>query len=205
MHLIFSDGERTPIQAGHSGGSPAVAVHGQPAPSLAARAVSRASMAATLARRIRSRNRAVTVRWQRRQSVRILSRSHSPPPSVTGRMWSASQRLLRIRLLSPQCRIRATRLSPRARFNLRCSLIVSRPQWAHTPSSRFKICSRRYPGCDRSFHSCTQKSEQKVKRRGGTSSEHHRHKPRPFGPRGTFLRLTHPPPGMIREVLIRLF
>ena len=73
---------------------------------------SAASMAATLARRIRSRSCAVTNRWQRRHRVRMLSRSHSPPPSVTGKMWSASHRLLRIRVFSPQWRIRAARAIP---------------------------------------------------------------------------------------------
>src|SRR5277367_2516326 len=32
----------------------------------------------------RRRSSAVTSRWQRRQSVRMFSRSHSPPPSTTG-------------------------------------------------------------------------------------------------------------------------
>ena len=40
----------------------------------------------------RRRSWAVASRWQGRQRVRRLSRSHWPPPSATGRMWSASQR-----------------------------------------------------------------------------------------------------------------
>ncbi len=35
---------------------------------------------------IRRRNSAVSLRWQRRQTVRIFERSHSPPPSTTGTM-----------------------------------------------------------------------------------------------------------------------
>src|ERR1700723_727647 len=38
---------------------------------------------------------AVASRWQRRHRVRRLSRSHWPPPSATGRIWSASQRVRR--------------------------------------------------------------------------------------------------------------
>ena len=40
----------------------------------------------------RRRSWAVASRWQGRQRVRRLSRSHWPPPSATGRIWSASQR-----------------------------------------------------------------------------------------------------------------
>ncbi len=104
---------------------------------------SAASMAATLARRTRSRSCSVTVRWHRRQRVRMLSKSHSPPPSLTGRIWSASHRLFRIRVRSPQCCIKAARRSPRARFSRTCSASVFTPQWAHTPRSRRRMWSRR--------------------------------------------------------------
>jgi hypothetical protein len=40
----------------------------------------------------RRRNAPVAARWHFRQSVRMLERSHSPPPSATGMIWSASQR-----------------------------------------------------------------------------------------------------------------
>ena len=76
-HPTKRNGRTLSFRAGRSGERPAYCVR---------RSASAASMAATLARRILSRNCAVTVRWQRRQRVRILSRSHSPPPSVTGRM-----------------------------------------------------------------------------------------------------------------------
>ena len=161
-------------------------------------------MAATFALRIRSRSADVAIRWQRRQSVRMLFRSHSPPPSTTGTIWSASQRLFRIRVLKPQCAISSSRRVPRERFNERSAASVSTPQPQQRPLSRFNTCSRRYAGCDRSFHSCTQKSLQKVNRRFGTSSEHHRHMPRPFGPRGTLFRSTHPPT-IVRAVLTSPF
>lgn len=72
------------------------------------------------------------------------------------------------------------------------------------PRSRNSTFSRRYAGCERSFHSWTQYSEQKVNRPRGTSSEHQRHIPRPLGPRGIAPRSTHPP-AITREVLTFLF
>ncbi len=49
--------------------------------------------------------------------MRMFSRSHSPPPSTTGTMWSASQRDLRrlgrVRALSPQSRRAFSRAAPR--------------------------------------------------------------------------------------------
>ena len=60
----------------------------------------------------RSRSAAVAALWHRRQSVRMFERSHCPPPSATGRMWSASHSDLRLRSVrphvfrnSPACRI----------------------------------------------------------------------------------------------------
>ena len=41
----------------------------------------------------RSRSWVVTAQWHLRHSVRMFSRSHSPPPSTTGMIWSASHRL----------------------------------------------------------------------------------------------------------------
>jgi len=64
----------------------------------------------------RNRNAAVSRRWQARQSVRRLLRSHSPPPSTTGTMWSASHRLRRLRRRSPQQLSSRTRCPPRERF-----------------------------------------------------------------------------------------
>jgi len=142
---------------------------------------------------MRCRNASVAWRWQRKQSVRMFSRSHSPPPSVTGRMWSASHRLLRDLRCKPQYASNEARFDPRAKRSLRASLSVSTPQCAQTPRSRSNTFSRRYAGCVRSFHSWTQYSEQKVKRPRGTSSEHQRHRPRSFGPRGIDLRSTQPP------------
>ena len=44
------------------------------------------------AARRRRRNSAVASLWHCRQSVRMLARSHSPPPSTTGTIWSASHK-----------------------------------------------------------------------------------------------------------------
>jgi hypothetical protein len=123
----------------------------------------------------------------------MFFRSHSPPPSATGTMWSASHKLLRVRALNPQCRSSSVLRAPREHLSRRASAIASTPQPAHTPRSRANTCSRRYAGCVRSFHSCTQSSEQKVKRRRGTSRAHQRQMPRPFGPRGPAIRSTQPP------------
>jgi len=136
--------------------------------------------------------------------VRIFSRSHSPPPSTTGTMWSASQRVLRDLVRIPQKAKRVTRLLPREERSLRAAAIVSTPQEAQTPRSRWSTCSRRYAGCVRSFHSCTQNSEQNVERPRGTSRQHHRQRPRPLGPRAINSRSIQPP-FMARRVLTGLF
>ncbi len=80
------NGRTLSFRAGRSGERPAYCFPRLPGKTSTPSFASAASMAATLARRIRSRNCAVTARWQRRQRVRMLSRSHSPPPSVTGKM-----------------------------------------------------------------------------------------------------------------------
>ena len=154
--------------------------------------------------RLRRRSCAVASRWHRRQSVRILSRSHSPPPSTTGMMWSASQRVLRERRFNPQCSRRDARPAPREYRRLLAAARVSILQVAQMPRSRLRTCSRRYAGCVRSFHSCTQNSEQNVNRPRGTSSEHQRQSPRPLGPRVIDLRSIQPP-RMARMVLMVLF
>ena len=51
----------------------------------------------------RSRSCLVASRWHSRQSVRIFDRSHAPPPSATGRMWSASHRVRRLIVFNPHC------------------------------------------------------------------------------------------------------
>lgn len=135
----------------------------------------------------------------------MFLRSHSPPPSATGRMWSASHRLLRVRLRSPQCCNSSCRAEPRACRSLRAAATASTPHEEQIPRSRRRTCSRRYPGCDRSFHSCTQYSEQNVYRPRGTSSEHHRHRPRPLGPRGIAFRSTQPPIMMRVVLTFRLY
>lgn len=134
----------------------------------------------------------------------MLERSHSPPPSITGTMWSASQRDLRERVRRPQWLRSDRRPVPREKRSFRAAAMVSTPQSAQMPRSRSKTFSRRYAGCVRSFHSWTQNSEQKVNRPRGTSRAHQRQRPRPFGPRGTHLRSTQPP-FMARIVLTDLF
>jgi hypothetical protein len=84
----------------------------------------------------RNRNVAVSRRWQARQSVRRLLRSHSPPPSTTGTMWSASHRLRRLRRRSPQRLSSRRRCPPRERFRSAYADVVSVPHDAQMPRSR---------------------------------------------------------------------
>ena len=67
----------------------------------------------------RLRNSLVDARWHFRQRVRRLVKSHSPPPSTTGWMWSASHRLLRDLAVMPHSVNALRRATPRSR--LRCS------------------------------------------------------------------------------------
>lgn len=157
-----------------------------------------------LTMRKRFRSAEVAMRWQRRHRVRMLDKSHSPPPSMTGRMWSASQSDLRDRVRRPQCRSSVVRPAPREKRSCLAALIVSNPQSAQIPRSRSNTFSRRYAGCVLSFHSWTQNPEQKVYLPRGTSRAHQRQRPRPLGPRGINLRLTQPP-FMARAVLTDLF
>jgi hypothetical protein len=102
-------------------------------------------------RRMRLRRRVVATRWQRRQRVRMLERSHSPPPSITGTTWSASQRDLRDRVRRPQCARKEERAAPREKRRLRAAETVSIPQSAQMPRSRSNTFSRMYAGWVRSF------------------------------------------------------
>jgi hypothetical protein len=131
----------------------------------------------------------------------MFSRSHSPPPSATGSTWSASHRLRRVTRRNPQWASNSTRERPRERSSLRQACSVSTAQLAQTPLSRCFTWSRRYPGLERSRHSCTQSSEQKVRRRRGTCSPHHRQSMCPSGPLGSFAHCA-APPGIVRCVLI---
>lgn len=136
---------------------------------------------------MRSRSSAVASRWQGRHSVRMFSRSHSPPPSATGRMWSASHRDRRaVTERKPHISNSSRRAVPRERLSARYAARVSVSHIAQTPRSRARTWSRRYPGSERRRHSCTQKLEQNVLRRGARiSSRHHRQSGLPFGPSST--------------------
>lgn len=69
----------------------------------------------------------------------------------------------------------ATRAFPGRRMIRRLSLWVSIRQIAQMPWSRSNTHSRRYDVLDRSRHSCTHASEQKVRRRPLTTPLHQRH------------------------------
>lgn len=150
-----------------------------------------------------ARNTAVTARWHFKQRVRIFSRSHSPPPSETGRMWSASQRLFRERRPGrrPHSAKALSRAAPRDRFSCFQAARQSTPHWAQIPRSRSNTFSRRKPGSVRRRHSVTHHSEQNVMRPFGTSRLHHRHRLRPFSPLARVERSTHPP-GMVRALVM---
>lgn len=103
--------------------------------------------------RKRRRSSAVTSRWQGRHSVRKLSRSHCPPPSATGIMWSASHSDRRDRIVcNPYSRNPALCAGPRARFSAAKIRTVSAAHKTHIPRSRAKTWSRKYPGSDRNRH-----------------------------------------------------
>lgn len=130
----------------------------------------------------------------------MFSRSHSPPPSHTARMWSASQRLLRPRNCHTK---RAFAFAgPRRRRMRAYSAMQSRPQTPQTPRSLSNTRSRRWPGLLRSFHSSTHHSEQNVRRPGGTSRLHHRQRHRPFTPLDSRSRSARPP-RILRSVLTK--
>ena len=131
----------------------------------------------------------------------MFSILHSPPPSQTGTMWSASQRLFRVTDFNPQYSSITFLLDPRTRFNLRKASTVLIWQTEQMPRSLANTCCRRYPGFVRRRHSWTHQSEQKVSRRGGTSREHQRQSARPLEPFGRSARRTRPP-GITRCVLI---
>ena len=65
----------------------------------------------------------------------------------------------------------------------------------------WNTCSLKYPGSVRSFHSCTHKSEQNVKRPLGVSCRHQRQRFRPCGPFVRRRRSTRPP-FWVRLVLV---
>ena len=123
----------------------------------------------------------------------MFERSHWPPPSATGTMWSASQSDFRLRSRSFHC-LRNCRRAAKSSLRIsRRNTIVSTPHLAHTPRSRANTLSLRYPGSVRNFHSCTQASEQNVLRPFGTSCLHHLHSGRPEGPRSSAEGDAHPP------------
>jgi hypothetical protein len=149
---------------------------------------------------LRARNSAVCSRWHFKQSERMLERSHSPPPSMTGTMWSASHKLLR--LPWPHSAKAFNRPVPRKRLMRRNSARQSSPQTAQMPRSRWSTRSRRWPGLLRSLHSSTHQSEQKVSRPSGTSRLHQRQRHLPCGPFGRVSRSARPP-GITRCVLTK--
>ena len=78
------------------------------------------------------RSSAETCRWHFRQSVRMLERSHSPPPSATGTTWSASQRCSGV---PTRAQTPCARRNPSLRLSL-AELLGIEPQSAQTPWSR---------------------------------------------------------------------
>ena len=76
-------------------------------------------------------------------AVRTMQTPPAPPPSTTGTIWSASHRLERFRLFSPQSRSRPARLALGTRLMRLHSAAVSRLQPAQIPRSRSKTFSRR--------------------------------------------------------------
>jgi hypothetical protein len=135
--------------------------------------------------------------------VRIFSRSHSPPPSTTGMIWSASHRLFlpAAPRRSPHSSRAFRPAAPRNRFRCFQADTQSTPHCAQTPRSRSSTFSRMYPVSVRNRHSSTHQSEQNVSRPLGTSRLHQRHRFRPFIPLGRRLRSAHPP-GIVRMVLM---
>ena len=82
-------------------------------------------------------------------SVRRFYRSHSPPPSATGRIWSAShsdRRAVTLRIPHIFQRLRPSR--PRLRFSCTYAFTVSSSHSAHTPASRRNTWLRRYSQSD---------------------------------------------------------
>ena len=140
--------------------------------------------------------------WQGIHRVRMLSRSHSPPPSTTATIWSACHRALDGS--NPRLAASFLRSLRDRRRNRRRSFSVSIPHSAQTPLSRLKTSSLRYPGSDLSLCSCTQYTEQNERRPFGTSSPHQRHSARPPGPRGNVRESTQPASGHVLFVLKEL-
>mmetsp|Transcript_47198 Transcript_47198/g.140886 ORF Transcript_47198/g.140886 Transcript_47198/m.140886 type:complete len:303 (-) Transcript_47198:722-1630(-) len=135
------------------------------------------------ARRRRSCSRLVSLAWHMVQSVRRFVMSHSPPPSATGRMWSACQNMpsagfsnIAFRSLKPALSNSWCRSGGDIAFTRSKRACASSPQTWQTPCSTAKIWFRAAAMLDFTRCFSSQAGEQKALP-GGHFFWHQAHSP----------------------------